>query len=201
MNYELSTMNYEHIPNRTSWARRMQRAFFYYILLFSLLLMTPPVSADNSATKIFTTINLRLGYMQDVALYKAIHHKPIEDRQREKVVINKAVIAMQHKGLNPDQGKSLIMALISVAKAVEYRYRADYLSTAPTHSPRDLNNVIRPALIRLTAQLIAQLAAYLQVHESFKQQQFSEFTKIINTKYVTMADKQLLFKALKSVTL
>lgn len=173
-------------------------SFLYYLTLCLLFLLIPSVSADNSATNIFKTINERLGYMQDVALYKAIHHKPIEDRQREKFVINKALNAMQHKGLNPERAKSLIKALISVAKAVEYRHLADYLSQMPKHHPRDLNNIIRPALIRLSNKLMIQLAQYLKLHGSFKQVKFSELDKEINIKYVTKSDKKLIFNALKS---
>ena len=95
-----------------------------------------PVFTSNQGRsnlcRIFSTINERLSYMEDVALFKAQNHLPIEDIQRESVVINKAKVSASEQGLDPEIVKDFFQAQISVAKAIQYRYRADLLSQPPS---------------------------------------------------------------------
>lgn len=83
---------------------------------------------ENAASTLFKTINDRLSYMEDVALFKAVNHLPIEDSVREKKVIANAKTSAASKGLDPDSVEAFFEAQISVAKAIQYRYRADLLS-------------------------------------------------------------------------
>jgi chorismate mutase len=56
-------------------------------LLAVIALFSWSASADQSVDRLFELINERLGYMEDVALYKARHQLPIEDPPREQKVV------------------------------------------------------------------------------------------------------------------
>ncbi|WP_347230499.1 chorismate mutase, partial [Vibrio splendidus] len=100
--------------------------------------------------------------MQDVAIYKAIHGLPIEDLKREEIVLKKSSLASENYGLNVDSMKSFTVALMSSAKAIQYRYRADMLSkSVDTNAARDLKSEIRPALIKLGSELNMSISEYL----------------------------------------
>ena len=125
------------------------------ILLFAaMLLFSHQASAEVIASELFKAINERLGYMEDVALFKARRQLAIEDIEREKIVIEKAKKSAQNKGLDPDSVEAFFKAQISVAKAIQFRYRADLLSQPTSREPRDLKQEIRPQLISLGDQII-----------------------------------------------
>ncbi len=180
----------------------LMRITIVNILLFFLFLIIPfQARAENESTEIFKTINERLSYMEDVALFKAQNHLPVEDMEREKVVVSKAKIYAQNSGLDPVYIESFIRALMSVAKAVQYRHRADFLSSTSFNKPRDLQKVVRPELLRLSNKLVEQLTIYISSYGSFNSSQYSYFDSMINVKYVTAPDKQLIFRALQNIKL
>jgi len=155
--------------------------------------------AEVTSGEIFRTINERLSYMEDVALYKALNYLAIEDVQREKIVINNAIQRAHEHGFKQDVVKAFFSAQISVAKAIQYRYRADLLSKSIKRQPLDLQKEVRPALIRLGNQLIQQMDTYCKNQGRFKQNQFFEFNQAITVNYLTTLDKQQLFNALLEV--
>jgi len=172
------------------------------ILLVCLLsLFSLQARADITNSELFKTINDRLSYMEDVALFKAKNHLPIEDIQREAVVIEKATLSAGERGVDPESVKDFFNAQIAVAKAIQYRYRADLLSRPCSRQPLDLNKEVRPALIRLGDQLMVQMVAFCKRHGKYQPTSFAEFDKAITIKYVTTADKQLLLNALLKVKL
>ncbi len=179
----------------------MKYALHKPVLLVLLYFLTFNVEADGSPNEVFNIINERLSYMEDVALFKAQKHLPIEDVERENLVVDKAINSTQNSGLSLTHMESLVRALMSVAKAVQYRHRADFLSNTSLRKPRDLQKVVRPSLLRLNDKLIEQLAVYLKSYGSFNSDQYNEFEKAINVKYVTMSDKQLIFRALQNVVM
>ena len=171
------------------------------LLLFLIVIIPFHARAESASAEIFKTINERLSYMEDVALFKAQNHRPIEDVERGKVVVNKAKIYAQNNGLDPAQIESFIRALMSVSKAVQYRHRADFLSRTTFHKPRDLQKEVRPALIRLNNKLIKQLTIYISSYGPFKSNQYPNLDTEVNVKYVTTPDKQLIFGALQNIKL
>ncbi len=68
------------------------------IVFFLLLVLSLSGRAETASSELFHIINERLSYMGDVALYKAQHHKPIEDIEREQLVINKSNISAKENG-------------------------------------------------------------------------------------------------------
>lgn len=174
----------------------MKKSCFLYLLL--LLLISATANADVDS--IFNTMNERLTYMRDVALYKAQHHLAIEDVAREKQVLASATKAASQLGLPANKVDGFFKAQIAVAKAIQYRYRAQWLASPVSGTPKDLNAQIRPALIKLGKQLNTELAAYVQQGGHFVQAQYQSFSNAIKVKYVTDADKKLLFNALMQIT-
>ena len=169
------------------------------VLIILLLFFSIQVFAESSSTVLFVTINERLSYMKDVALYKAINSLPIEDIEREKIVIDNSKLAASEKGLDPVLVEDFFRAQIAVAKAIQFRHRADFLSNPSSNKPKDLHDEIRPALLSLGGQIIERVIIYIKAHGSFKPSQFTQFKETINIQYVTAADKALLFNALLKI--
>lgn len=139
--------------------------------------------------------------MEHVALFKAQKHLAIENIEREEVVLDQAKLSAHASGLDPSYMEDFFKAQISVAKAIQFRYRADLLSKPSHKNPKDLQKEVRPALLELGDQIIKQTLVYLKVHGSIKATLFAEFDAAIKIKYVTSADKKLLFRALQKVKL
>jgi len=141
--------------------------------------------------------------MKDVALFKVKNHLPVEDIERENRVIDRAKVTAGDKGLAPDSVedffKAQISCQISVAKAIQFRYRADLLSQPSVQEPKDLKSEVRPHLLRLGDQLVEQMMMYIKTSGSFDSAQFSDFDAAIDVEYVTLLDKQILFQALQQV--
>lgn len=184
-----------------SWRISMKYASHKSVLLAFICLFTLTVEADASPDEVFNIINERLTYMEDVALFKAHRHLPVEDVEREKLVVAETIISAQNSGIDLTHLESFIRAQMSVAKAVQYRHRADFLSNTPLRQPSDLQETVRPLLLRLNDRLIEQLAMYLESCGSFNADQYNEFEKAITVKYVTTSDKQLMFRALQEVAM
>ncbi len=169
------------------------------LLLFSFIIFQFQARADGTSVELFRTINERLSHMEEVAFFKAQNHLPIEDIERERIVIHRAIVSARDKGLDPDSVEDFFNAQISVAKAIQFRYRADILSQPSSQKPKDLQKELRPCLLSLGDQIIQQMIMYIKTYGSFKSIQFADFDAEINVRYVTASDKQLLFRALQKV--
>lgn len=139
--------------------------------------------------------------MEDVALYKANNNEPIEDTEREAVVIEQASLSAEEEGLDRESIINFFSAQISAAKAIQYRYRADLLSQPTTKEPRSLETIVRPELIKLGEEINTQLAQYLRGGGSFSREEFKIFDKILNSRHLTTSDKEMLFNALTEIRL
>ncbi|RJE77103.1 chorismate mutase [Pseudoalteromonas sp. MSK9-3] len=171
-----------------------------YILL--LFLVTPFSGwSSTCATDIFGVINQRLSYMEDVALYKVNHQKAIEDIEREKTVIAESARSATLVGLDETSIAHFFSSQIAVAKAIQYRYKADLLSVETHRKPRDLNTHVRPQLIKLGNEINAKIANYLKAGNAFTEQQRMAFNEKIELRYVSTADKANLFDALQKIRL
>ena len=168
----------------------------------SLLFLTLTAFQASAAVKssdIFKTINERLSYMEDVALYKAQKSIKIEDLARELVVLDKASLSAQKEGLDIESVSGFFQAQISAAKAIQYRYRADLLSAPSDKTPVDLKEVIRPKLIHLGAKLNKELADFLNHGGAFKPSEIKEFSQTLTSPFLSENDKKMLFNALTKI--
>ena len=168
------------------------------LLLINLLAFVFSIAqaADNPAAELFTTINLRLSYMQEVALYKAQQQLPIEDIPREQLVIVDAKIAAAELGLNPESMEDFFAAQIAVAKAIQYRYREQLLSEPSQPPAQDLDSEIRPVLTQLGDRIVQLIAGQILTSGPLGATDWNAFDAAIDTNFVSPADKRLLFDAL-----
>ncbi len=171
------------------------------ILIFAASLISFNSIASVTSQDLFTAINLRLSYMEDVALYKAYKNEPIEDTKREAIVINNASISAEKEGLNKESVVDFFSAQISAAKAIQYRYRADLLTTSTDKKPKDLETVIRPELIKLGKDINTKIAQYLREGGSFTKDELEVFKATLKSRYLKESDKELLFDSLTKIRL
>lgn len=97
-------------------------------LFFSVTTLAMPTQSADVAS----LINQRLSHMKDVAGYKAQHHLAIEDLPQEAKVLANSVAEAEKLGLDGESVKPFIQAQMDAAKAIQYRYRADWLSSPET---------------------------------------------------------------------
>ena len=168
-------------------------------IFFLLVITSPQVWAEVTAEELFSTINQRLSYMEAVALFKAQKQLPIENIEREKVVLDKAKMSAHKQGLDPDHIEDFFKVQIAVAKAIQFRYRADLLFETSVKKSKDLQNEVRPALLKLGDHIIKKISMYLKNNGSIAPTLFSEFDAAIDIKYVTTSEKKHLFEALCKV--
>ncbi len=171
------------------------------ILIFAASLISFNSIASVTSQDLFTAINLRLSYMEDVALFKAYNNEPIEDTKREAIVINNASISAEKEGLNKESVVDFFSAQISAAKAIQYRYRADLLTTSTDKKPKDLETVIRPELIKLGKDINTKIAQYLREGGSFTKDELEVFKATLKSRYLKESDKELLFDSLTKIRL
>jgi chorismate mutase len=168
------------------------------LLCFHSLSVT---AAEDLVGEFFATINQRLSYMEDVALFKRQNQTAVEDLARERVVIDNAKEAAASLGLKPQSVEAFFEAQIAVAKAIQHRHRADWLSAPPTGEVVNLDTEIRPLLTELGDQIIFLLTQTLLLQGEIDESSRSRLVELITTTHVSLRDKNLLFDALRSVRL
>lgn len=170
------------------------------LLALSLALMSPIVAASDK-TQLFEQINQRLSYMKDVAGYKADNHQPIEDLNQEARVSASALSVAGNQGLQPMSVKPFIKAQMDAAKAIQYRYRADWLATPEEKwTPLPLATV-REKIGLLSTHQLQQLAKILKSGGSIDETDRKTFNMMITQHNISDADKALIFDALKTAKL
>ncbi len=171
----------------------------------SILILSFSLSAGCWATDaedIFNLMHSRLSYMRDVALYKLDTQQPLLDKTREKVVLEKALIRAKEEGLSANHIESFVAAQMNAAKAIQYRYMAEWMSTPPKTLPeKDLKTVIRPAILNLGTQITRKVALFLKSGKQFSDDLFPLFDRTLNVENLSMDDKRQLFNMLKGIRL
>jgi len=165
-------------------------------LVFASFTATEAYSASSSVGSL---INKRLSYMKDVVGYKAQHHQAVEDLVQEKKVLEKAVADAEALGINGETVKPFIQAQMDAAKAIQYRYRADWLSM-PEHNwtPYPLNKV-RKKIDRLSYIILQAVAERLKLDEPLNEHEKECFMQDIQQQNLNDQDKLLIWNALKKV--
>lgn len=146
-------------------------------------------------------INSRLSYMKDVAGYKAQHHQPIEDLNQERRVLEKALADARQLGLDGETVKPFIQAQMDVAKAIQYRYRADWLASPESHwQPRPLEEV-RKRIGQYSDAILASVSATLKQGSRLTATDKAAFMRDIRQPNISPQDKELLWRTLSAVSL
>lgn len=161
------------------------------------------MSAAQAAdiTPLAQLINQRLSYMKDVAGAKAARNLAIENMTQEQNVLETSAAEAAAVGLDPDSIKPFIQAEIDAAKAIQYRYRAEWLATPePGWQPMPLDEV-RLRIAEINHAIILELKNYLQEHPSNAMMEHFRFMHIVEQKLLKPQDKEHLYKTLKEVRL
>ncbi|AJI94910.1 putative chorismate mutase [Yersinia ruckeri] len=163
--------------------------------------MTMLTASAAEPNGVFSLIDQRLSYMKDVAGYKAAHRLPIEDLAQEEQVLKQVMAEAEKKGIDPQSIKPFFIASINAAKAIQYRYLADWLSNPATGwEPRSLDK-IRPEIASLSQQLIAEIYALLASGAKIDNSEQVRFMDIVHQLNLSDGDKIHIFAALQSIRL
>ncbi|MBF6636001.1 chorismate mutase [Rouxiella silvae] len=170
------------------------------LLLALISLSTVPVFAQASENgNLPGLINERLSYMKDVASSKAENHQPVEVLAQEDKVLTATQKTAESLGLDPESIKPFIVAQMSAAKAIQYRYRADWLAAPETDwKPRPLEQ-IRNDIAGLSTRILQRLAVELKANGHISPNNQAEFIAQLDQKNLSEADKIQLFKTLEQV--
>ena len=170
---------------------------FCVVGLFPVIALNKAINAHNSdIEELFLLINERLSYMEHVALYKERTDSPIEDLEREAVVLMDAVETANELGLFGPSIESFFKAQISVAKAIQYRYRADWQSESPSFVPLNLQETIRPKLTQIGESIVDKIATLYSNGEQIKEEHRDLFHNSIDIENVNQQDRTRLFDSL-----
>ncbi len=174
-----------------------------YLRGHSFLYALAEPTAGPSPMPAFQLIHERLSHMRDVALFKAQNGLAVEDKEREKVVLEKAKQSASAAGLDPESVASFYRMQIEAAKAIQSRYLADWASRpeALAEPAKDLNAEIRPALIRIGDELVAALADFSEAGGCFRSSFLTLFLETITVEHLTEDEERLLFESMSGINL
>ena len=133
------------------------------VLAFSLTAPTSALASEERAATVYRLIAQRLALMQPVAAWKHANGIPVEDREREAVVIDRATAGAVKNDLASATIEPFFEAQIEAAKAIQRCWIARWSSgvaPAPTDPP-DLKADIRPKLIKIGDSLTAAIEVTL----------------------------------------
>jgi len=135
----------------------MTRSFPSLIVLVLGFIVFSPAKADESRALLFDAIGQRLGLMKSVAHAKFAQNLPIEDREREAVVITAAVSSSAARGLTTASAQLFFEAQIEAAKAIQTYWFKRWKDEPPSYLPPNLVTYLRPKLLVLGNQITERL--------------------------------------------
>ncbi|WP_235135737.1 chorismate mutase [Lelliottia amnigena] len=174
----------------------------FFAIFLSSLLMCSTVFASSvtsvSLGELSSALNERMLLMPDVAGYKALHHLPVEDLPREKVVIDTMTKNAQDAGLASDTVVPFVNALMNAGKAIQYRCLADWLATPQASAPvTDLAN-IRQKIQQTDTRIMTAISQRLMVG-SFSEAEMAWLESQMTPPGLSAADKKNLLVALSHI--
>ncbi|TNE47262.1 MAG: gamma subclass chorismate mutase AroQ [Bacteroidetes bacterium] len=157
----------------------------------------------KEAKKLATLMNKRLSLMKDVAAYKWEHQLPIEDLEREKVVLESSIKQATALGLDSASIYTYFQIQIDLAKKVQQHWFATWQKAGyQPYTYADLTTEVRPALLELGNN---QLQAILQLEPWKYQDQRSRsllrriFEKELMVSGITKLDEFRLYESVWQV--
>lgn len=166
------------------------------VLFLSLLCIAGSAFARPAPeVSLASVMNQRMLLMKDVAGYKAAHHLPVEDLVREQKVLAAAQEEAAVAGVDPQSVTPFIQAQMDAAKAIQYRYLADWLSRPePEWKPANLDDV-RKQISQYDNVILKTISQQLSVG-GFNNGQRSQISGLLNAPQLSEADKQRLVDSL-----
>lgn len=138
--------------------------------------------------------------MKAVAAFKARHNLPVEDIDQEKKVMAGSVKLAETYGLDGESVRPFIQAQMNVAKAIQYRYRAQWLSddTIPQEHSLEL---LRQEISDLNNAIFMSIATDLNAHASSSKYINFVYIERLKQQHVHHSDKFLLAVTMKVIRL
>ena len=161
-------------------------------LITLLMIVTPIVCVASDQDNIEEAIAARLALMKPVAHSKWVADRAIEDTDREKVVIEQAVISGLQYGITTDSTTTFFEAQIEAAKAIQRYWFSVWQDEPPEGLAPDLTATIRPQLLELGDQILSQLS-------DTRSLPFARFQKATQIEGLSLAHQQALFQALAGI--
>lgn len=117
-----------------------------------------PAGVAAAGDPVYGLLDARLELMDEVAAYKWQRGLPIEDLDREAVVLDRAVADALRHGLTPGSSRSFFAAQIEAAKDIQRHWFEVWESGRGPDPAPDLEAEIRPELLRLGAGILEAAA-------------------------------------------
>ena len=156
-------------------------------------------SSPTATDELFDAINTRLSFMQSVALYKVHNQLPIEDLDREQIVLEEALQSAASLGLKPESVRDFFQTQMQLAKVIQFRYQAELSKGQNLPAAPDLTSDIRPKLDQLSIDINTLLLGRIQTNGVVMEADWEKFNSSINDPYLTEQDKRRLFDSLLTV--
>jgi chorismate mutase-like protein len=165
------------------------------ILLFTVFIFniysntkTNNLDVDNF-TKLCVLINERLELSKEVAAYKYINNLPIEDKAREKIVVENSLKKAEHEHLNSKSVESFFELQITLSKYIQETWFKIWEKKGfpKNYQPKNLNKYLRPKFIGIGNSII-KLLKTTATNDLSIQQQKEIINNSIKIKFIT--DKQ-----------
>jgi cyclohexadienyl dehydratase len=113
-------------------------------------------AAETPAAEcIYRLLDARLELMDEVAAFKWHRKLPIENREREAVVLKQAAADSLRLGFTPDSSHRFFAAQIEAAKAIQRHWFRIWKTGGSPAVPPDLDAEVRPELLRLGSAILA----------------------------------------------
>jgi chorismate mutase len=160
--------------------------------------MNPIFKASNNTVSIHSLIdeiNRRLLVMREVAAYKAENNLPVEDLARERKILSLTQIDAENSGLDPQSVMHYMQAQMNVAKAIQYRYMAEWLSLPREPGNHKSLDKVRKIISVLDKNIINSISNKL-VTGGFTDEDKSRIFLYLQTPHLTDADKRLIINSL-----
>ncbi|EKK4045262.1 chorismate mutase [Cronobacter malonaticus] len=169
------------------------------LVLMALIFSSSSLAMQIQHEDVASLINQRLSYMKDVAGYKAMNHLAIEDLAQEAKVLSNTMLEAEKLGLDGDSVKLFVQAQMDVAKAIQYRYRADWLSQPEKGWEPEPLELVRAKISLINTSILASISAKLAEGGKFIDK--AEFTKAVEQAQLKNSDKERLWGSLQKITL
>ncbi|MCW2475249.1 MULTISPECIES: chorismate mutase [unclassified Symbiopectobacterium] len=169
------------------------------LLLAGLFFSETALASPTQCGDLASLINQRLSYMKDVAGYKAEKHLAIEDVPQEVNVLANSVAVAEKLGLHGESVKPFIQAQMDAAKAIQYRYRADWLSVAESNWRPDPLPQVRSKISGLNTDILSCINATLLQGERFTNK--TAFLRVLDQANLKESDKARIWYSLQQITL
>ena len=116
--------------------------------------------------------------MRDVAIWKYLHQIPVEDKAREKIILEDIRRRSEEKGLS-ERDISVVMAIFEDQIHVARMMQTDWIkkmSNSDLTSPGSLDQQIRPKIHQITGQQLNLI--FSQILSPEKSSESSDFDQI-----------------------